>query len=146
MAEGKKRGLVVADVMTREVTTLRRNDQLTIADDLMKQKRIRHLPVLDADDALAGIVSQRDLFHGALVRALGYGASQQQRLLSLLVVKEVMATDVLTTTPETPLAEAARTMVERKVGCLPVMDGDRLVGILTEGDFVALATRSDATP
>src|SRR5262245_32402659 len=139
------RGLVlVADVMSRNVETLRRNDQLSIADDLMRQKRIRHLPVLDSDDRLAGIVSQRDLFHGALVRALGYGAAQQQKFLTLLVVKEIMATDVVTTTPETPLEDAARTMLDRKIGCLPVLEGDRLVGILTEGDFVAFVARPDA--
>lgn len=144
MPERLNRNLVVvADVMTRDVVTLRRNDELSIADEVMKQKRIRHLPVLDEDGGLAGIVSQRDLFHGALVRALGYGASQQQRFLSLLVVKEVMTTEVVTTTPETPLEDAARTMVDRKLGCLPVVSGDRLVGILTEGDFVAFAARAD---
>ena len=102
MAASPHRDLVaVADVMTREVTTLRRNDRLSLADDVMKQKRIRHLPVLDEDGGLAGILSQRDLFHGALVRALGYGASQQERLLALLVVKEIMETEVVTTTPGT---------------------------------------------
>jgi CBS-domain-containing membrane protein len=60
--------------MTREVTTLKRNEKLTLADDLMKLGRIRHLPVVDDKaEQLVGIVSQRDLFHGALVRALGYG-------------------------------------------------------------------------
>ena len=142
MAASPHRDLVaVADVMTREVTTLRRNDRLSLADDVMKQKRIRHLPVLDEDGGLAGILSQRDLFHGALVRALGYGASQQERLLALLVVKEIMETEVVTTTPGTSLADAARTMVERKIGCLPVVSEDRLVGILTEGDFVEFAAQ-----
>lgn len=139
MYTSDKELVVVADVMTKDVTTLRRNDQLSIADDVMKQKRIRHLPVLDDDGDLAGILSQRDLFQGALVRALGYGASQQERLLGLLVVKEVMQSDVVTTTPGTPLADAARLMVERKIGCLPVVSEERLVGILTEGDFVNLA-------
>ena len=62
-------------------------------------------------------------------------------MLDTLVVKEVMRTDVITTTPDEPLAEAARVMLERKIGCLPVIEGGRLVGILTEGDFVALAAR-----
>jgi len=56
-------------------------------------------------------------------------------------VKEVMTTDVITTRPDMALAEAAKTMLERKMGCLPVMDGGRLVGILTESDFVALVAR-----
>ena len=52
-----------------------------------------------------------------------------------------MTNEVLTTTPDTPLADAARQMLERKIGCLPVLEDSQLVGILTEADFVALATR-----
>lgn len=128
--------------MTTVVTTLGRNDQLSIADHVMTANRIRHLPVLDEDGQLCGIVSQRDLFRGALARALGYGELAQQKLLGTLVVKEIMTTDVVTAGPATPLADAARSMLRRKIGCLPVVDGNRLVGILTEGDFVRLASGS----
>jgi CBS-domain-containing membrane protein len=80
----------VRDLMTSEVTTLRRNDKLSIADDVMRLGRIRHLPVLDEEEQVVGIVSQRDLFRGALARALGYGAHAQQKLLGQLLVKEVL--------------------------------------------------------
>jgi CBS domain-containing protein len=126
----------VRDLMTPEVTTLRRNDALSIADDVMRLGRIRHLPVLDDDGQLVGIVSQRDLFRGALARALGYGAHAQQKLLGQLVVKEVMTNDPVTIGPDAPLAEAARLMLQRKIGCLVVVEGGRLAGILTESDFV----------
>ena len=134
--------LRVRDVMTPDVTTLQRNDKLTLADDIMRLGRIRHLPVLDEDGQLAGILTQRDLFRGALAKALGYGERAQRQLMDTLVVKEVMTAEVLTTTPDTPLAEAAKVLVERKIGCLPVVDGGRLIGIITEADFVALATRT----
>jgi CBS domain-containing membrane protein len=124
--------------MTRDPKTLGRNDQLPLADDLMKQERIRHLPVLDDDGELVGIVSQRDMFRGALAHALGYGETAQRRMLGLLVVKEVMTTQVVTVGPDAPIADAARTMVDRKIGCLPVVEGGRLVGILTESDFVEM--------
>jgi CBS domain-containing protein len=128
--------------MSREVTTLYRNDKLTIADDVMRLGRIRHLPVLDDDDEeVVGIVSQRDLFRGALSRALGYGQAAQQKLLNMLLVKEVMTTQVATIAPDAPIAEAARAMLERKIGCLVVIEADRMVGILTEADFVKLAAR-----
>ena len=134
--------LSVRDVMTAEVTTLKRNEKLTLADDLMRLGRIRHLPVLDDDgEQLVGIVSQRDLFRGALAKALGYGQSAQRKLLDTFSVKEVMITDVITTTPDTPLIEAARVLTERKIGCLPVVENGRVVGILTEGDFVAMVGR-----
>jgi CBS domain-containing protein len=122
--------------MSPEVTTLRRNDKLSIADDVMRLGRIRHLPVLDEDGQVVGIVSQRDLFRGALARALGYGAHAQQKILGQLVVKEVMTNDPITIGPEAPLTEAARLMLHRKIGALVVVDGGQLVGILTESDFV----------
>ncbi len=128
--------LRVADVMSTPVVTVERNDKLAIGDGLMKQQRIRHLPVLDEDGRLCGIVSQRDLFRGALLRALGFGSRAEQHLLDSDVIKQAMHSRVLTTTPETPLREAAALMLEHKVGCLPVLDGDRLAGILTEADFV----------
>jgi CBS domain-containing membrane protein len=130
--------LRVRDVMSRAPKTLGRNEQLSLADDLMKQERIRHLPVLDDDGELVGIVSQRDMFRGALARALGYGETAQRRMLGLLAVKEVMTTQVVTVEPDAPIADAARTMVDRKIGCLPVVEGGRLVGILTESDFVEM--------
>ena len=128
--------LRVRDLMTPEVTTLRRNDTLSIADDVMHLGRIRHMPVVDDDGLIVGIVSQRDLFRGSLARALGYGAHAQQKLLGQLVVKEVMTNDPVTIGPDAPLAEAARLMLQRKIGCLVVVEDGRLAGILTESDFV----------
>jgi CBS domain-containing membrane protein len=132
----------VKDLMATEVTSLKRNEKLSLADDLMNLGRIRHLPVLDDDgETLVGIVSQRDLFRGALAQAIGYGQHARRKLLDTLQVKDVMTTDVTTTTPETSLVDAARVLMERKIGCLPVLENGRLVGILTEGDFVALFAR-----
>jgi CBS domain-containing protein len=133
--------LRVRDLMATDVRTLARNDKLSLADDLMRMERIRHLPVLDEDGRLAGIVSQRDLFRGALARALGYGEAAQNRLLDMLLVKEVMTNQVETIGPDAPAAEAARRMVERKIGCLVVTEDERLVGIVTESDFVERAAR-----
>ena len=131
--------LRVGDVMSREPRTLGRNDRLRVADDLMRTVRCRHLPVLDEHGRLAGIVSQRDLFQSALLRALGYGSRARDQVLSSVVVKEVMTEPVITTTPDTALADAARLMADRKIGCLPVVEQGALVGILTEGDFVRIA-------
>lgn len=136
MAEKDARKLVVADLMRKEMLTLGRNDTLSIADDLMKQKRVRHLPVLDDYGDLCGIVTQRDLFRGAVLRSLGYGSRAEEMMLASLAVKDAMTEDPITVGPDTPLADAARLLLEHSIGCLPVLDGGRLVGILTEGDFV----------
>ena len=136
--------LKVRDVMTTQVTTLKRNDKLTLADDVMQLGRIRHLPILDDDgEQLVGIVSQRDLFRSALAQALGYGQYARRKLLDTFAIKDVMTTDVITTSPDAPLVDAAQLLIERKIGCLPVVENERLIGIITEGDFVALVARKE---
>jgi CBS domain-containing protein len=125
--------------MTPSVVTMERNESLRTVDDVMKLGRIRHLPIVDDDGALVGVVSQRDLFLSGLLRALGFGSRAREQALDTLVVKEAMKTDVVTTTPDAPLAQAAKLMFERKIGCLVVLEGDTIAGILTESDFVRLA-------
>ena len=139
-----KRKLVVADIMSRDVFTLDRNDKLSIADDVMNQQRIRHIPVLDGDGLLCGIITQRDLFRGILLRSLGFGSRVEDKMLDSLSVKDAMHEEVITASPSTSLAEAAGFMLSRKVGCLPVVDGDRLVGIISEADFVKQFVSGDA--
>ena len=130
--------LQVSDVMSRDVHTVKRNDELAIAYALMKQERVRHLPVLDEDGGVCAVVSQRDLFRGALLRALGYGARTEELMLRQVAVKDAMSPEIQTTTPDTPVADAARVMIERRIACLPVIENGRLVGIVTESDFVRL--------
>ncbi|MCP3985923.1 MAG: CBS domain-containing protein [bacterium] len=130
--------LTVRDVMTREIKTVGRNEMLSVADDLMKVGRFRHVVVVEEDGRLAGVVSQRDLFYGALAWSLGQGSEAHQRSLEALPVKQVMTTNLAVAEPDLPLARAAALMVEHKVGCLPVIEHDQVVGILTEGDFLAL--------
>ena len=133
-----RRQRVVADLMSAEMLTLGRNDTLTIADELMKQQRVRHLPVLDDYGDLCGIVTQRDLFRGAVLRSLGYGSRAEDLMLASLAVKDAMTEDPITVAPDMPLADAARQMLEHGIGCLPVLENGRLVGLLTEGDFVRI--------
>jgi CBS domain-containing protein len=137
--------LRVSDRMTREVRTLQPNDKLSIADELMKVGKFRHVVVVDGDDSgeVVGVVSHRDIFYGALAWSLGQGTSAHQRALETLPVKNVMQGEVTTVAPEAPLTDAARTMLERRIGCLPVVENERLVGILTEGDFLSMLTEVD---
>jgi CBS domain-containing protein len=125
----------VKDIMAKEVTTLGRNDSLDLADDVMSQSRIRHLPVID-EGRVVGVVSQRDLFKSALAAALGYGETAQKKLLKTLRVKEVMSEPAVTIAPEAMIKEAVRLMLEKKIGCLPVVQGHTLVGIVTETDLL----------
>ncbi len=126
----------VADLMTKEVVTLYRNDEIALADDLMNLGRVRHIPVVDEDETLVGIITQRDLFRSALLQSLGYGKNVRDPTLAGIRIKELMTTNVITTHSSTPLRDAAELMLHQKVGCLPVLDEGKLAGILTEADFV----------
>jgi CBS domain-containing protein len=126
----------VGQLMTPAVLTVEQNQKLATADDVMRLGHVRHVLVLDDEGTLQGVVSQRDLFLGGLLRALGYGARAKEQALDSLRVKDAMKTALVTTTPDTTLESAARLMADNKVGCLPVLSAGRLVGILTEGDFV----------
>ncbi len=131
--------LTVGDVMTRDVMTVRRNDRISVAEELMRVGRFRHVVVLeDRGDTVAGVLSQRDIVYGALAWTLGQGRAAHDKALESFPVKEVMAADVRTIDSAAPLGEAAATMRAHQLGCLPVVDADELVGILTEADFLYL--------
>ena len=125
----------VKEVMVKEVATLDINDELSLANDIMRLGRIRHLPVVDGT-RLAGIISERDLFRSSLAQALGYGSEATRDLMKKLRIKDVMVPKVVTVSPETELCEATKIMVEQKIGCLPVVEGGRLVGLITETDIL----------
>jgi len=138
MTTSTERPTQVRDLMTKEVITVEHNEKLLKADDVMRLGRIRHVPVVDGDGLLTGIVSQRDLFHSGLLKALGYGSHGQRQALDMILIKEAMRSEVVTTTPDTTLAAAARLMLEKKIGCLVVVEERKIVGILAESDFVKL--------
>ncbi len=125
----------VKDIMVKEVASLDVNDELSLANDIMRLGRIRHLPVVDGP-RLVGIISERDLFRSSLAQALGYGTQASRDLMKTLRIKDVMVSQVVTVSPETDLCEAVRLMMDRKIGCLPVVETDRLVGLITETDIL----------
>jgi CBS domain-containing protein len=129
--------LRVRDVMTSEVRTMGPNDRLRVADELMMQGGFRHVVVVD-DGRVAGVVSRRDIFHGALAWSLGQGRKAHESHLAASPAKEVMSSDVVSVDPDAPLSEAAELLRKHQISCLPVVASDALVGILTEGDFLAL--------
>jgi CBS domain-containing protein len=129
----------LAAIMTTRVTTVDRNDTLDIADRAMAMRDIRHLPVMDGG-RVVGVVSQRDLFRSALAAAIGLGSQAQTKLLKSLRVKVVMSEPAVTIGAEVTVAEAARVMLERKIGCLPVTREGALVGIVTDSDLLRLLT------
>ena len=125
----------VKEVMVKEVATLDVNDELNLANDIMRLGRVRHLPVVDGA-RLLGIISERDLFRSSLAQALGYGGQASRELMKTVRIKDIMVRELVTISPEMDLLQAVKIMVDKKIGCLPVVDHDRLVGLITETDIM----------
>jgi acetoin utilization protein AcuB len=125
----------VRDLMVKEVATLDVNDELSLANDIMRLGRIRHLPVVDGT-RLVGIISERDLFRSSLAQALGYGTKDSRDLMKTIRINDIMMKEVITVSPEMDLGRAVRLMVEKKIGSLPVVENQQLVGLLTETDIL----------
>ncbi len=130
--------LLVRDLMTEDVLAVQAGDSLATVSDLMVKRRIRHVPVIDGDGLLVGLVSQRDLLRNSLIEQIDVPQSVERAVLERLEVRDLMVTEVDGIGPSADVREAAQLMLEHKYGCLPVVEGRRLVGILTEADFVRL--------
>lgn len=135
-SEGVVRRTEVRDLMTEHVFTLRPGDDLESLYDLMDTHHVRHVPIVDADGDLVGLVTQRDLARSAFGGQDVLPLSMQQEILRRRRVREIMATEVETIEADENLRTAAGMLLENKIGCLPVVEGAHLVGILTESDFV----------
>ncbi len=119
--------MLVADLMTSQLRCLRETDSLADAMAAMQELFVRHIPVVDDQGQLVGLVSQRDLL------------SLEHKKEPVTPLREIMRTGVTTAAPDTPLRAAAETMIYNKFGCLPVVQDGELVGIITETDFLKLA-------
>lgn len=128
--------LRVRDLMTPNVVTVRPDDTIAKAYELMLDNRFRHLVVVDGDGDLVGLLTHRDLLRHALIERTDLPLSMQRGVLRRIRVEEVMTSEVETAEPGQWLQEVALVMFENKYGCLPVVEGSRVVGILTEADFV----------
>lgn len=130
--------MLVRDRMTPNPICGRPDMPVTEAQKLMRDRRIRHLPVVDEGGALVGLITQRSLLRALPSDVSHFSRFEVSYVLAKIKVREVMVHDVLTVGEDTALEEAARIMADRKLGCLPVMQGDTLVGIITDNDVFTI--------
>ena len=128
----------VRDLMSSNVIATRAEDSIATLHDLMLEHDIRHIPVVNSDKELVGLVSHRDLLRHSLVEQSDVPEFIEEEVRERITAKEVMTSGVYSVDPDTDIREAAQAMYENKFGSLPVVEGQRLVGILTESDFVRL--------
>ncbi len=127
--------MIVEKRMKRDPVTVSPEDSFRHAMTLIRQKGVRHLPVVE-EGRLVGIVTDRDIRQTSPSPATSLEIHELHYLLEKVRIREVMTRKVYTVTPDTPIEEAARLMLEHKIGGLPVLQDERLVGILTETDIL----------
>ena len=125
--------MYVRDVMQREVATLELLDNLDLASDIMRLGRIRHMPVVSGGQVV-GMLSQRDLFRAAVSSLLGLGPMAEREWLAKVPVRAVMTVRVYTVPPSASVRTAVTIMLDKRIGCLPVVDDGLLVGLVSETD------------
>jgi acetoin utilization protein AcuB len=121
--------------MSRHPITIRPETSLYDALRIMRDAKVRRLPVLDKHNKLVGIVLEKDLLYASPSPATTLSVYEMNYLVSKIKVEDLMTRDVITVLEDCPLEEAARIMVDNGIGGLPVMRGDILVGMITESDL-----------
>jgi acetoin utilization protein AcuB len=135
----------VSEIMTREVVSVEESDSLSNLLESMQALRFRHLPVVDAGH-LIGLITERDMLRLSCSNLLPHRAQQDRALFERFLVRDVMVRDVVSVTPQTSVAAAGKLLLDKRIGCLPVVDAENeLVGILTSSDFVAIVARPSQT-
>ena len=127
--------MLVGERMSHPVITVSQNTTMQEAHKLMRDEKIRRLPVVDRRGKLVGIVSESDMLHASPSDATSLSVWEMNYVLSKVTVKDIMTRKVITTRTDTPLEDAARKMVDNKIGGLPVVRDDEVVGIITETDL-----------
>lgn len=127
--------MFVKDRMSHPVITVEPDTPIMEAREIMRREKIRRLPVVDKEGNLVGIITEKDILNASPSAATTLSIWELNYLLSKVKVEEVMTRDVITTTEDAPLEEAARLIADHKIGALPVVRGRKVVGIITESDL-----------
>lgn len=134
--------LTVRDLMTEGVFAVGVEDNLETIRTLMEERNIRHAPVVGSDGVLLGLVTHRDLLRNSL-RSEALPPQAAAEAMQITTAGEIMTLNPATADPGLDIRQAARVMLDKKYGCLPVVEGARLVGIVTEADFVRFLAAGD---
>ncbi len=141
ISENRESEILVQDMMTSKVYVLYEDDNLDVARLLMDSIHIRHIPITTKDDRFVGLVTHRDLLTWSISTLADLDEEDQKEIHRNIPLKSVMNCNVETIDPSEKLKFAVKQIINNKYGCLPVVKNDKLIGIITEADFVKLTYR-----
>lgn len=127
--------MLVRNRMTPNPTTVTTSTSVKDALDLVRSRRFRHLPVVDEAGKLAGITTEKDLVYASPRPHLSLSVFEIDYLLSRMTVEQVMKRDPIVVSPDLPIEEAARVMIDHRIGGLPVVENGELIGIISDTDI-----------
>lgn len=127
--------MLVRDRMTPDPVTITTDTSLKEALELVRSKSFRHLPVLDENGKLVGVVTEKSLVYASPTPATTLSVFEVDYILSRTKIGQITQGQVITVGPGLPIEEAARIMVDHRIGCLPVVEDDKLVGIISDTDI-----------
>ena len=131
--------ITIDEFMTSEPYTLRETDSINDAWEVMIGKHIRHIPIIDSDNHVLGLVTQRDVLAATDPGAIREAESASHEVRSDITLADIMIRDVSVIQQTDSLRQAALYLQLHKYGCLPVVSENRLVGIITDSDFIDIA-------
>jgi predicted transcriptional regulator len=135
----------VRDIMETKLVTISASERLSMVEDIMTLGRVRHMPVVQGGE-LVGVVSERDLLRASLSELSEHRADERRMFLHVVEISRVMSSPPVVIGPDATIREAALLMADRKIGCLPVVEGGRLIGIVTETDVLRWVASAPAPP
>ncbi|RLC65464.1 MAG: hypothetical protein DRI48_06685 [Chloroflexi bacterium] len=127
--------MLVKDRMSLNPTTVTTDTSLKEALELIRSKPFRHLPVMDENNKLVGIVTEKSLVYASPAPANALSVFEVDYILSRTKIGQIIEGEVITVQSDLPIEEAARVMIDHRIGCLPVVDDDELVGIISDTDI-----------
>ncbi len=131
----------VKEFMTDTVFTLQADDNMLDARHLMTLAKIRHAPITDDFGHFEGLVTDRDLLACTISKLAEIDENIQKEIDSTILVKDIMNRDIICVTEDTDIRDAGKLLLEYKYGCLPVVKGRTLIGIITEADFIKISLK-----
>jgi CBS-domain-containing membrane protein len=135
--------VVVRHIMSKDVVTFFAEQTLPLAEDVMRIHKFRHLPVIDNERRLVGLVTRSDILRAQISVLTGLTEEERRARQEDVRISQLMTRDVWTVTPETLASHAGLALLDHKFSCLPVVDGHRvLCGIITERDFLRFAIKT----